>query len=77
MAAVYGNKAFVAAVFGGIGSVEGAAIGGVLIGLIEIMFVAFFPELSGYRDAIAFLILIIVLLYMPNGIMHTKGRVKV
>lgn len=77
MAAVYGNKAFVAAVFGGIGSVEGAAIGGVLIGLIEIMFVAFFPNLSGYRDAIAFLILIVVLLYMPNGIMHTKGKVKV
>jgi len=77
MATMYGLKAFVAAVFGGIGSVPGAAIGGVLLGLLEILFVALLPDLSGYRDAIAFVILIVVLLYKPTGLMGVKGRVKV
>ncbi len=77
MGLAYGNKAFVAAVFGGIGNVQGAAIGGVLLGLIEIMFVALLPDLSGYRDAIAFLVLIVVLLYKPTGLMGMKGKVKV
>jgi len=77
MAATYGNKAFVAAVVGGIGSVQGAAIGGVCLGLLEILFVALFPSLSGYRDAIAFLALIVVLLYKPTGLMGAGGKVKV
>jgi branched-chain amino acid transport system permease protein len=59
----------VAAVLGGIGNVAGAALGGLILGLAEIFIVAVRPELSGYRDAIAFTILIIILLTRPTGIM--------
>ncbi len=64
-----GLKAFAAAVLGGIGSVAGAAIGGFIIGITEILVVAFFPSLAGYKDAFAFLFLIFVLLFKPTGIM--------
>jgi branched-chain amino acid transport system permease protein len=64
-----GLKAFVAAVLGGIGNVFGAVIGGFILGITEILLVAFLPELSGYRDAFAFLLLILVLLFRPTGIM--------
>ncbi len=64
-----GLKAFVAAVLGGIGNVAGAALGGILLGVAEIMIVAFLPEWSGYRDATAFAILIVILLTRPTGIM--------
>jgi len=67
-----GIKAFTAAVLGGIGNVVGAAIGGLVLGLIEILFVAFLPNYAGYRDAIAFLILIFILLFRPTGIMGEK-----
>ena len=60
-----GLKAFIAAVFGGIGSIQGAVIGGLILGFIEIMTIAFMPELSGYRDAFAFVLLIFVLLFKP------------
>ncbi len=63
-----GLKAFVAAVLGGIGSVTGAALGGFLLGLAEVLIVAAKPEWSGYKDAIAFSLLIIVLLTRPTGI---------
>ncbi|AEA33109.1 branched-chain amino acid ABC transporter permease [Hippea maritima] len=64
-----GLKAFAAAVLGGIGSVTGAAVGGFIIGISEILVVAFFPSLAGYKDAFAFLFLIFVLLFKPTGIM--------
>jgi len=64
-----GLKAFIAAVLGGIGNIVGAVIGGFLLGLGEIMIVALFPELSQYKDAFAFVILILVLLFRPTGIM--------
>jgi branched-chain amino acid transport system permease protein len=64
-----GIKAFVAAVLGGIGNVVGAALGGLILGLLEIFFVALFPDFAGYRDAIAFFILIFILLFRPTGIM--------
>ncbi len=64
-----GLKAFAAAVLGGIGSVTGAAIGGFIIGVSEILVVALFPSLAGYKDAFAFLFLIFVLLFKPTGIM--------
>ena len=64
-----GLKAFAAAVLGGIGSVMGAAVGGFVIGLSEILIVALFPPLAGYKDAFAFLFLIFVLLFKPTGIM--------
>jgi branched-chain amino acid transport system permease protein len=69
MGVIPGLKAFVAAVLGGIGSVGGAAIGGMILGLAEILIVAIEPQWSGYRDAIAFSILIVILLTRPSGIM--------
>jgi branched-chain amino acid transport system permease protein len=69
MGVIPGLKAFIAAVLGGIGSIVGAVVGGFLLGLGEILIVAFVPELALYRDAIAFLILILVLLFRPTGIM--------
>lgn len=64
-----GLKAFIAAVLGGIGSIMGAVIGGFLLGIGEILIVAMVPELAQYRDAFAFVILILVLLFRPTGIM--------
>lgn len=72
-----GFKAFIAAVFGGIGSIQGAMIGGMLLGLIEIMIIAFFPALSGYRDAFAFILLIVILLMKPTGLMGEKLEDKI
>jgi len=61
-----GLKAFVAAVLGGIGNVPGAMVGGMLIGIIE-AFVGG-SRFSSYRDAIAFVILIVILLFRPSGL---------
>ncbi len=72
-----GFKAFIAAVFGGIGSIQGAVIGGLMLGFIEIMAVAFFPELSGYRDAFAFILLVVVLLVKPTGLFGEKQKEKI
>ncbi|MCC8183442.1 branched-chain amino acid ABC transporter permease [Cloacibacillus porcorum] len=72
-----GLKAFIAAVLGGIGSVQGAMIGGLLLGFMEIMLVAFFPALSGYRDAFAFVLLILILFYKPTGLMGEKLEDKI
>ena len=69
MGVIIGLKAFAAAVLGGIGSVYGAFLGGVILGFTEVMFVALFPEHGGYKDAIAFIFLIFVLLFRPTGIM--------
>lgn len=72
MGVIPGLKAFVAAVLGGIGNVGGAALGGLILGVAEILIVAIKPEWSGYRDAIAFAILIVILLTRPTGIMGEK-----
>lgn len=72
-----GIKAFIAAVFGGIGSVPGAMIGGIILGFVEIMSVAFFPTLSGYKDAFAFLLLILILLFRPTGLLGEKLEDKI
>jgi len=77
MGVIPGLKAFVAAILGGIGSVPGAMIGGFVLGLAEIMLVAFAPALAGYRDAFAFLILIVVLLLRPTGILGRRLEEKV
>ncbi|HEX8618541.1 MAG TPA: branched-chain amino acid ABC transporter permease [Thermoanaerobaculia bacterium] len=61
-----GLKAFVAAVLGGIGNVPGAVVGGLIIGIIE-SFVGG-SQFSNYRDAIAFIILIVILLFRPSGL---------
>jgi branched-chain amino acid transport system permease protein len=68
-----GLKAFVAAVIGGIGSIRGAVVGGLLLGVAEIGFVGFLPpEFSGFRDAFVFGLLLLVLLVRPNGIFGTS-----
>lgn len=70
-----GIKAFVAAVFGGIGSIPGAFIGGILLGIIEILAKAYIS--SQMSDAIVFSVLIIVLLVKPTGILGKKLNEKV
>ena len=73
--AMPGIKAFVAAVFGGIGSIPGAMIGGLLIGVIEIIGKAYIS--SQITDAIVFAILVIVLLVKPTGILGKNIQEKV
>ena len=73
--AMPGIKAFAAAVIGGIGSIPGAMVGGVVLGFIEAIFAA--TPLREYVDAIEFAILIIVLLVKPTGILGKKRREKV
>lgn len=77
MGIIPGLKCFIAAVIGGIGSIEGAVVGGFILGLGEIMLVAFLPNLTGYRDAFAFILLIIILLLKPSGLMGEKISEKV
>lgn len=69
MGTLIGLKAFAAAVLGGIGSVVGAVLGALIIGLSEVVAVAFFPEISGFKDAFAFIFLIFILLFRPTGIL--------
>ncbi len=75
MGYIPGLKAFVAAVLGGIGSVPGAMLGGVILGVAETMTKAYIS--SQYADAISYLILIIILLVKPAGLLGKKNVVKV
>lgn len=77
MGVIPGLKCFIAAVIGGIGNVKGAVIGGFILGIGEIMLVALLPGLTGYRDAFAFIMLIVILLLKPTGIMGEKITEKV
>ena len=70
-----GLKAFVAAVLGGIGNVPGAVVGGLVIGIVE-SFVGG-SQFSNYRDAIAFVILIVILLFRPSGLFGKYEAEKV
>lgn len=70
-----GIKAFVAAVFGGIGSIPGAMIGGILLGIIEIFGKAYIS--SQMADAIVFAVLIVVLLVKPTGLLGKQIQEKV
>jgi branched-chain amino acid transport system permease protein len=70
-----GVKAFVAAVLGGIGNIPGAVIGGLIMGIAENL--VGWAGFSPYRDAIAFVILIVVLLFRPGGIMGSNKVEKV
>ena len=72
-----GIKCFIAAVIGGIGNITGAVIGGFILGLGEIMIVAFLPGLTGYRHAFSFVFLIIILLLKPTGLMGENMTEKV
>ena len=73
--AMPGIKAFVAAVFGGIGSIPGAFLGGILLGIIENLSKAYIS--TQLSDAIVFLVLIVVLLVKPTGLLGKKATVKV
>jgi len=75
MGIVPGLKAFVAAVLGGIGSIPGAAVGGLLMGVIEAMVSGYWS--STLRDAVAFGILILILIIRPSGIFGSNVREKV
>jgi branched-chain amino acid transport system permease protein len=77
MGVIPGLKCFIAAVIGGIGNIKGAVVGGFILGIGEIMLVAFLPGLTGYRDAFAFILLIAILLFKPNGLMGEKISEKV
>jgi branched-chain amino acid transport system permease protein len=72
-----GVKAFVAAVLGGIGNIPGAVCGGLLLGLTEVLVAGYMPRGSQYRDGVAFVILIAVLLVKPSGIMGKNEIEKV
>ena len=70
-----GIKAFTAAVLGGVGSIPGAMLGGLVIGLIEVFFAAYFS--SEYKDVAAFSMLIVVLIFMPQGLLGRPEIEKV
>ena len=72
---VPGIKAFTAAVLGGIGSLPGAVVGGLLIGLIEVMWSAYFS--IDYKDVAVFAVLIITLIFLPQGILGRPDVEKV
>ena len=75
MGYIPGLKAFVAAVLGGIGSVPGAMVGGIILGIAETMAKAYIS--SQYADAISYCILIVILLIKPSGLLGKKQVVKV
>lgn len=78
MGFMLGLKAFTAAVLGGIGNVQGAMLGGLLLGLIESLASGYIGDLTGgllgsnYRDVFAFLVLVLVLVLRPSGLMGQK-----
>lgn len=72
---VPGVKAFVAAVLGGIGNIPGAVLGGLLMGLAEVMMI--WIGYSGLKDAMAFVILILVLMFRPGGLLGSAAIEKV
>lgn len=80
---IIGLKAFTAAVLGGIGNIQGAMVGGVLLGLLESVGAAYMGPLTGdaitaeYKDVFAFTILIIVLLFKPEGLLGKAVKEKV
>ncbi len=80
MGVMYGLKAFVAAVLGGIGNIPGAVLGGLVIGAAETLVVGYGGYIgipSTYRDAVAFAILILVLLVRPAGLLGSNVQEKV
>ena len=78
MGFIPGLKAFTAAVLGGIGNLQGAMLGGLLLGLIESLGAGYIGELTGgvfgsnYQDIFAFMVLIVVLVFRPSGLLGEK-----
>ena len=75
LGAMPGIKAFTAAVLGGVGSMPGAMLGGVLLGLVETLSKAYIS--TQFSDAIVFSVLIVILLVKPTGILGKKIQEKV
>jgi branched-chain amino acid transport system permease protein len=69
---VTGLKAFTAAVLGGIGNISGAMLGGFVLGMVEVMAVEYIPHGSAWRDAWAFAVLILVLVFRPAGLLGER-----
>ena len=72
---IAGIKAFTAAVLGGIGSIPGAMLGGVLLGLVETLAAAYFP--TQYKDVVSFVLLVLILLFRPTGLLGRADMEKV
>ena len=68
------TKAFIASVIGGLGSLEGAVVGGLLLGILETMIAGYLS--STYRDLFSYTILIVVLLFMPYGLLGKNRKEK-
>lgn len=77
MGFIPGLKALVAAVLGGIGSIPGAFVGGLVIGLTEELAAAYVPEGAAYRDVIAFGVLVLILWLRPQGLLGRRDVQKV
>lgn len=77
MGTMTGLKAFVAAVMGGIGNISGAMLGGVILGILESVGAPLLHIPNGLKDTIAFAVLIIILIFKPDGILGKNEREKV
>jgi branched-chain amino acid transport system permease protein len=72
---IYGMKAFTAAILGGIGNIPGAMVGGLLLGVVEALGAAYLS--LAWKDAIAFLVLILILMFRPTGLLGERVAEKV
>ena len=68
------NKAFIASVIGGLGSLPGAVLGGFILGILETVVTAYIR--APYRDLFSFLTMIVVLMFLPNGLMGKGDQDK-
>ena len=77
MGFVPGIKAFTAAVLGGIGNIPGAMCGGLILGVLESLVAGFIPNGSDWKDVVAFSVLLLILLFRPEGLFgrHVPDKV--
>ncbi|MDR1124938.1 MAG: branched-chain amino acid ABC transporter permease [Deltaproteobacteria bacterium] len=75
MGTMYGLKAFIAAIIGGIGNIPGAMLGGLLLGVLEALGAAYISPV--WKDAIAFLVLILILIFRPTGLLGERVAEKI